>query len=136
MSNNLTVNRLKELSYRVIAVDSLAKGYNFSKTFRLLHNQFDLDRDSAFYITLRVHRGGGFTKDYLYLTGLKKVYDYYENGQDLSLLLTGKVTLEYLDEITSLIDKGLAVPSKHFTKSYLQNNNDNRTVDFILKSLK
>lgn len=136
MSNNLTVKRLKELSYRVIAVDSLAKGYDFSKTFRLLHNQFDLDRESAFYITLRVHRGGGFTKDYLYLTGLKKVYDYYKEGKDLAPLLSGKVTLEYIDEINSLMDKGLAVPLKHFTEAYLENNNDNETVDFILKSLK
>jgi uncharacterized protein (TIGR02421 family) len=136
MSNNLTIKRLKELAYRVIAVDSLAKGYDFSKTFRLLHDQFDLDREAAFYITLRVHRGGGFTKDYLYLTGLKKIYDFYKKGNDLSLLLTGKVTLEYLDEITSLIGKGLAVPSKHLTGAYLKNNNENKTVDFILNSLK
>ena len=136
MSNNLTVKRLKELAYRVIAVDSLAKGYDFSKTFRLLHNQFDLDKNSAFYITLRVHRGGGFTKDYLYLTGLKKIYDFYKEGNDLSPLLTGKVTLEYLDEINSLIGKGLAVPSKHVTGAYLENNNNNETVDFILENLK
>ena len=77
MSGNLTVKRLKELAYRVIAVDSLAKGYSFSRTFRLLHNDYDLEREEAFYITMRAHRGGGFTKDYLYLTGLKKVYDYY-----------------------------------------------------------
>lgn len=136
MSNNLTVKRLKELAYRVIAVDSLAKGYGFSTTFRLLHNQFNLDKETAFYITLRVHRGGGFTKDYLYLTGLKKIYDFYKKGNDLSPLLTGKVTLEYLDEITSLIDKGLAIPSKHLTGAYLENKNENKTVDFILNSLK
>ncbi|MCA0931882.1 flavohemoglobin expression-modulating QEGLA motif protein [Lutimonas saemankumensis] len=135
MSNNLTVKRLKELAYRVIAVDSLAKGYDFSKTFRLLHNQFDLDRDSAFNITLRVHRGGGFTKDYLYLTGLKKVYDYYKSGQDLSLLLTGKVTLEYLPEIKLLIDSDLAVEPVYRTKAYSENNNTNKTVDFILNNL-
>ncbi len=136
MSNNLTVTRLKELAYRVIAVDSLAKGYSFSRTFRLLHNQYDLDRESAFYITVRVHRGGGFTKDYLYLTGLKKVYDYYHSGKDLNLLLTGKVTLEYVNEIESLIKKELAVPAKHITDAYAENSNTNKTVDFILKSLK
>jgi uncharacterized protein (TIGR02421 family) len=136
MSNNLTVKRLKELAYRVIAVDSLAKGYDFSKTFRLLHNQFDLDRESSFYITLRVHRGGGFTKDYLYLTGLKKIYDFYNSGEDLSLLLTGKVTLEYLDEIKALMQKGFAVNSKYETGAYQENSNKNVTVDFILNSLK
>lgn len=136
MSNNLTIKRLKELAYRVIAVDSLAKGYSFSRTFRLLHNQYDLDREEAFYITVRVHRGGGFTKDYLYLTGLKKVYDYYHSGKDLSLLLTGKVSLEYVDDIESLIKKGLAVPAKHITDAYAENKNTNKKVDFILRSLK
>ncbi len=136
MSDNLTVTRLKELAYRVIAVDSLAKGYPFSRTFRLLHNTYDLDRENAFYITLRAHRGGGFTKDYLYLSGLKKIYDYYHSGKDLSLLLTGKVSLEYADEIQSLIDKGYAVTPKHITDSYAENKNTNRKVDFILRSLK
>ena len=136
MSNNLTVTRLKELAYRVIAIDSLAKGYSFSKTFRLLHNSYDLERESAFYITVRAHRGGGFTKDYLYLTGLKKVYDYYKQGNDLNLLLTGKVSLEYADEIQSLINKSLAVPAKHITDSYAENKNTNKTVAFILSNLK
>ena len=136
MSNNLTVTRLKELAYRVIAVDSLAKGYDFSKTFRLLHNQFDLEREQAFYISLRVHRGGGFTKDYLYLTGLKKIYDRHRRGENLSPLLTGKVSLEYLDVIQALTEKGFAVPSKYITDSYASNSNTDETVDFILNNLK
>ena len=136
MSGNLTVKRLKELAYRVIAVDSLAKGYSFSKTFNLLHNTYSLNRETAYYITTRAHRGGGFTKDYLYLTGLKKVYDYYHAQKDMSLLLTGKVSLEYVKHIESLITKGLAVKSKHITDSFTANKNTNKTVDFILSSLK
>ncbi|MCF7560099.1 flavohemoglobin expression-modulating QEGLA motif protein [Sabulilitoribacter multivorans] len=136
MSNNLTLTRLKELAYRVIAVDSLAKGYTFSRTFRLLHNQYDLEREEAYYITVRAHRGGGFTKDYLYLTGLKKIYDYYHEGKDLSLLLTGKVSLDYVNEIESLIESELAIPAKHITDSYAENKNTNNKVDFILRSLK
>lgn len=136
MSDNLTVKRLKELSYRVLAVDSLAKGYSFSETFRLLHNQFDLNKDKAFHVTLRAHRGGGFTKDYLYLTGLKKIYDMYHKGEDLSPLLTGKVSLEYYEVIRSLIKKGYALPAKHLTDSYAENKNSNSRVDFILNNLK
>ncbi len=136
MSNSLTVKRLKELAYRVIAVDSLAKGYSFSKTFRQLHNQYDLDRESAYYVTVRAHRGGGFTKDYLYLTGLKKIYNYYKQGKDLKLLLTGKISLTYTDSMQSLHNKGLAVPADYITDSYLVNNNTNKTVNFILESLK
>ena len=136
MSNSLTIKRLKELAYRVLAVDSLAKGYTFSKTFRLLHNTYDLNREDAFYISMRAHRGGGFTKDYLYLSGLKKIYDYYKEGKDLNLLLTGKVSLEFVSIIERLIHKGYAVPAKHITNSFSENNNKNKTIDFILSSLK
>ena len=136
MSGSLTIKRLQKLAYRVIAVDSLAKGYTFSKTFRLLHNAYDLDKETAFYITLRVHRGGGFTKDYLYLTGLKNILDYYNDGHDMGLMLTGKVSVEYINQIKYLIEKKYAVPSRHITDSFLENNNSNKTVDFILKSLK
>ena len=136
MSGNLTIKRLKELAYRVLAVDSLAKGYSFSKTFRMLHSNYDLDREDAFYITTRTHRGGGFTKDYLYLTGLKKVYDIYKKGDSLDVLLTGKVSLEHKNDIEYLQEKGLAVKPKYITDSFAENNNTNKTIDFILSSLK
>ncbi|WP_299627305.1 tyrosine/phenylalanine carboxypeptidase domain-containing protein [uncultured Tenacibaculum sp.] len=136
MSGNLTLKRLKELAYRVLAVNGLAKGYSFSKTFRSLHNTYDLNRESAFYITLRAYRGGGFTKDYLYLTGLKKIYNFYREGRDLSTLLTGKVSLEFEDEIKYLIENNFAVSSKFITDSFGENNNTNETIDFILENLK
>lgn len=136
MSNNLTIKRLKELAYRVLAVDSLAKGYSFSKTFRMLHSNYDLNRDDAFYITTRTHRGGGFTKDYLYLTGLKKIYDLYMKGESLDILLTGKVSLEHKKDIEYLQENGLAVKPKHITDSFAENSNTNKTIDFILSSLK
>ena len=136
MSNNLTVKRLKELAYRVIAVNSLAKGYSFSETFRMFVNNYDLDRETAFNISVRAHRGGGFTKDYLYLTGLKKIYNYYKSGKDMKPLLRGKIALDYLENIDSLVKNGYAVDSKHITDSYMRNDNTNKTVDFILENLK
>jgi len=136
MSGSLTVKRLKKLAYRVIAVDSLAKGYSFSKTFNLLNDKYNVDKETAFYITLRVHRGGGFTKDYLYLTGLKKVLDYFNVGSNMSLLLTGKASLEYVNQIEYLIGSGYAVPPKYLTDSFSENNNTNKTIDTILKGLK
>ena len=136
MSGNLTIKRLKELAYRVIAVDGLAKGYSFSKTFRMLHNTYNLNREEAFYITVRAYRGGGFTKDYLYLTGLIKIYNYHKQGNSLDNLLTGKVSLEFAEDIQYLIDNDYAVPSKFITDSYAKNKNTNATVDFILDNLK
>ena len=127
---------MKELAYRVIAADSLIKGYSFSDTFDLLYSQYKLDKHEAWQITLRVHRGGGFTKDFLYLTGLKKVYDFYHSGGEMTKLLTGKVTLENLDVIEKLQELGLAAPSKFVTDSYANNSNENKKMDFILRNLK
>ncbi|MCK8520277.1 flavohemoglobin expression-modulating QEGLA motif protein [Aquimarina sp. D1M17] len=136
MSGSLTLKRMKELAYRVIAADSLIKGYDFKGTFDLLYSQYKLDRETAWQITLRVHRGGGFTKDYLYLTGLKKVYSYYHSGEDMNALLTGKVTLENKESILRLQDLGLSHRSKHMTDSFAQNLNTNKKLDFILTNLK
>jgi uncharacterized protein (TIGR02421 family) len=136
MSGCLTIERLKELSFRVIAVDSLHKGYNFSDTFHLLHSQHKLNRDKAFAITLRVHRGGGFTKDHLYLRGIRNVYKYAKEGKDLGILLTGKVSQEYIPTIEKLQDLGLAVKPKFLTDAYINNDNTNPNLDFILNSLK
>ncbi len=136
MSNSITLERLKVLAYRVIAVNSLEKGYDFKQTFKLLKNNYNLSYETAFKITLRVHRGGGFTKDYLYLTGLKKVYSFYKKGNSLKPLLTGKTTLEYAKEITYLIANDYAKPITYFNKSYLTNNCDKETINFILDKLK
>ncbi|MBT8287058.1 MAG: DUF1704 domain-containing protein [Flavobacteriaceae bacterium] len=136
MSGCLTLTRLKELAYRVIAVDSLRRGYNFSGTFDLLFSQYKLNREKAFSITQRVHRGGGFTKDHLYLSGLRTIYNYAKSGGDLDILLVGKMAIEYLDVVKKLQELGLAKPSKYYTDSYLLNDNQNTNLDFILKSLK
>ena len=136
MSGCLTIERLKELAFRVIAVDSLNKGYSFSDTFHLLHNQHKLQRDKAFGITLRVHRGGGFTKDHLYLSGLRNVYRYAKKGKDLGILLTGKVSMEYIPTIVKMQKLGLALAPKYYTDAYISNDNKNQNLDFILKSLK
>lgn len=136
MSGCLTLYRLKELSYRVMAADSLHKGYNFCDTFDLLHNQYKLNREESYNITLRAHRGGGFTKDYMYLTGLKKIYDHYKKGGDLDTMLHGKVSMEQCDMIRTWQQEGLAKELKHSNDAFLQNNNENPRLDFILENLK
>ncbi|GGI57445.1 flavohemoglobin expression-modulating QEGLA motif protein [Winogradskyella haliclonae] len=136
MSGSLTMYRLRELAFRVIAVDSLSKGYGFSDTFNLLNGQYKLERHKAFSITQRVHRGGGFTKDFLYLTGLRNVYQYAKQNKDLGKLIMGKVCMSYLPTIDKLIDLGLAIPPKYYTDAYETNSNTNSKLDFILDGLK
>jgi len=136
MSGALTLKRLKELAYRVLASDSLIKGYTFSDTFDLIHNQYKLNRNDAFTITLRAHRGGGFTKDRLYLSGLRKIYKRYLQEESMEVLLSGKVSLDYEAPIQKLFKLGLA-QKNHFTNlAYKNNLNTNTTLDFILNNLK
>ncbi|MGB5981929.1 MAG: tyrosine/phenylalanine carboxypeptidase domain-containing protein [Nonlabens sp.] len=136
MSGNLTLTRLKELAYRVIAVDSLTKGYNFQDTFDLLYSQYKLDRDQAFGITLRIHRGGGWTKDALYLSGLKKVYDLYTSSADLKPLMLGKCSIEYQNSIEAMQAGGYVNQISHISNSFDQCLNKNERVEFILRNLK
>lgn len=136
MGGALTLKRLKELSYRVLASDSLSKGYSFSDTFDLIHNQYKLRRDEAFAITLRAHRGGGFTKDYLYLSGLRKIYERYLKEKPMDRMLTGKVSLDYEGPIAYLQRLGLAASGPHFCESFSEKRNTNTTLDFILNNLK
>jgi len=136
MSGALTIKRLKELAYRVLASDSLIKGYSFADTFDLIHNQYKLNRNDAFSITLRAHRGGGFTKDRLYLSGLKKVYRRYKSNESMDILLTGKVALNNVDQIKYLQDLGLAQPISFNNLAFTEKLSTNATLDFILNNLK
>jgi len=136
MSGALTLKRLKELAYRVLASDSLIKGYSFSDTFDLIHNQYKLNRNDAFSITLRAHRGGGFTKDRLYLSGLRKIFSRYSKEESMDNLLTGKVSMDYEDSIKRLYKLGLAKKITYQNIAYQKCLNTDKTLDFILKNLK
>ena len=136
MGGALTIKRLKELAYRVLASHTLSKGYSFADTFDLIHNQYKLNREEAFTITLRAHRGGGFTKDRLYLSGLRKIYKRYLREEPMDRLLIGKVSLDYEGQIAYLQKLGLADTGPYRSESFNQKRNVNSTLDFILNNLK
>ncbi|WP_350285732.1 flavohemoglobin expression-modulating QEGLA motif protein [uncultured Croceitalea sp.] len=136
MGGALTLKRLKELAYRVMAADSLIKGYSFADTFDLIHGQYKLNRHEAFAITLRAHRGGGFTKDRLYLSGLRKIYKRYQNEESLDVLLSGKVALDSEEPMCYMKKLGLVKPNAFKSFSFDQKQNTNTTLDFILNNLK
>lgn len=136
MGGALTLKRLKELAYRVLASDSLIKGYRFSDTFDMLHGQYKLEKDRAFTIAMRVHRGGGFTKDSLYLSGLGKIYKRYKKGISMDPFQTGKVALEQEDAIVKWQRCGLAHPITYVNGAFRENRNTNGKLDFILDNLK
>lgn len=108
----MNISRLKTLALRVIAVDSMLKEKDFKRTFLLLKEQYKASEEQAFTVTARVYRGGGFTKDYLYLQGFHLMLNAYETLKDFENLLCGKVSLTHLPIITRLIEKQFLLKPK------------------------
>ena len=114
----LTTKRLKVLALRVLAVDSMLKEKDFRTTFLMLKEQYHLSDEQAFTITARVFRGGGFTKDFLYLQGFHQMLNAYESESNFNYLLAGKTSIDYLPNITQLIDKGLLIAPKFIAPAF------------------
>ncbi|MEW6981225.1 flavohemoglobin expression-modulating QEGLA motif protein [Colwelliaceae bacterium 6471] len=87
----LASSRMRNLAARVIAVNSLIAGADFIDTFNLLHQTFHIAPYRAYFIAMRVYRGGGFTKDAIYLKGLSQLFTYLGEGGDLDILYLGKI---------------------------------------------
>lgn len=107
---------------------------DFVKTYHALMNEFSLDKEFAFTLTIRVYRGGGFTKDYLYLTGFRDVLNVAKK-QSIDNLLVGKTGLLDFDVITEMVERGmLEKPVSLFDTSYTTSND--KVLDFIVNSIK
>ena len=138
LSGNISMKRFKKLAYRVIVVDMLCSGADFIECFQFLVNDHHLDQDDAFSVVTRIFRGGGFTKDYLYLSGFVKILRIWENGQDLEPLLVGKTSLEFHSTISEMIQREMVQKPVYVTHSFKnpeQNKND-EIYKYILNGLK
>ncbi len=102
LTGQLDRERLRQLAGRVLAVHSLTQAASFTDTFRELTRRHGFAQRQAFAITLRVHRGGGFTKDAVYLRGLAGLLRYLGEGGDIERLYLGKIDLEQIHLIEEL----------------------------------
>jgi uncharacterized protein (TIGR02421 family) len=102
--------RLRLLAGRVMAVRSICDGADFIETFRLLRNDFGFSERVAFNITMRVYRGGGYTKDQVYLQGLVEILDYLGQGRELETLYLGKLAGDAIDFIEELVWRKVLEP--------------------------
>jgi uncharacterized protein (TIGR02421 family) len=136
LSGNLTVQRLKILALRVIAVKSMIEDKNFRTTFLILKEMYNVADEQAYTITARVYRGGGYTKDYLYLKGFSLILSAYEHEKDFNNLLAGKTSLEFLPLITRLIDKGLLIAPQYITPAFREPITNDAVNTFITHAIR
>lgn len=94
--------RLRQLAGRVVAVRSMLAGASFVETFDVLHDTHGFSQKLAYTITMRVYRGGGLTKDAVYLRGLLTVLKYVREGGDLQPLLVGKIAAAHIPLVREL----------------------------------
>ncbi len=107
LCGGLTARRLRTLAGRVLAVRSMTDGASFPATFASLHERFGFRPSRAFALTFRAYRGGGLTKDVIYLRGLRDLLHYLAKGHDIEPLYVGKIGLRHLPYIQELRRRGI-----------------------------
>ncbi len=112
VTGNSNPGVLRSYAGRVVSVDSVLNNLSFREAFARLKD-FDIENGMAWDLTLRAYRGGGFTKDYVYLDGYFKVKDYIEKGGDAKILYVGKIGLHHLDMVERLLNEGILQPPKY-----------------------
>lgn len=110
LTGELSEARLRLLAARVLAVHRLTRGATFVDVFRELTQEHDFGARTAFDVALRVFRGGGFTKDAIYLRGLRTLLDYLAAGQRLEVLLIGKLAFGHVPLVEQLLERGVLEP--------------------------
>lgn len=116
----LSPSRMRQLAARVVAVRHLTDGASFVDTFRTLHGELGFTERTAYTIAMRVYRGGGLTKDAVYLRGLVAILQYVHKGGELGPLLVGKIAVQHIPIIRELQYRNVLKPVP-ITPRHLQN---------------
>jgi uncharacterized protein (TIGR02421 family) len=102
LCGGLNPARLRLLAARVMAAKMLIDGADFVQTFRCLTQDYGFTKRTAYTITMRTYRGGGLTKDAIYLRGFLQVLDYLQKGGELEPLFVGKMAFRHLPLVREL----------------------------------
>ena len=94
--------RLRLLAARVLAIHRMLDGADFVEVFRELDRAHDFEQRTAFNLTMRAFRGGGLTKDVVYLRGLVRLLRYLREGGSIETLTVGKLGLDHVPIIEEL----------------------------------
>lgn len=113
----------------------MINGLDFKNVYHELVSTYYQDKKDAFILSTRIFRGGGFTKDHLYLKGFIRILKFYKNGNSLNPLLIGKNSIAYLDIYKEMIARDLAKPPKYITSILKNPIKSIPEVDYIISGL-
>jgi uncharacterized protein (TIGR02421 family) len=106
----LSTPRMRILAARVVAARMLVDGATFIDTFRTMDRDFAFSQRVAYTITMRTYRGGGLTKDAVYLQGLVEILEYLQRDGRLDPLFVGKIAAEHIPLIQELQHRKVLTP--------------------------
>ena len=112
--------RLRLLAGRVIAARHLLDGASFTENFQGMHQRYGFSKETSFSIAMRTHRGGGLTKDAIYLRGLRQILKYLQDGGDLDPLWIGKIAVHHIPIVRELQWRGVILPAALTPRYMLQ----------------
>lgn len=116
----LNHRRLRQLAARVIIARLCTDGSSFVEAFRHLTDAAGFSPKTAFNNTMRVYRGGGLTKDVVYLRGLREILAYLSQGGDLTPLFVGKIAVSHVPIVRELLFRQVLNPPP-WRPRYLEN---------------
>ncbi len=100
LAGGLSAPRVRLLAARVLAAKLLIDRASFVDTYWVLYEKYKFAQRTAYGITVRIYRGGGLTKDMIYLRGLLNLLKYIQNGGDIQLLFIGKFAEKHIPTLS------------------------------------
>lgn len=103
---------LMRYAARVVASNAVYEDLSFREAYDQLMAYNYFSPDQAYEIVERTYRAGGYTKDMIYLQGVQKIVESLQHGVDVEDLYLGKFSVDQLEDIKALVDKGILHPAK------------------------
>jgi uncharacterized protein (TIGR02421 family) len=110
LAGGMTRERLRLIAGRVVGCAAMLDGASFVDTFRIMTDRLGFDKAGAFNSVLRIFRGGGLSKDAIYLRGLNEIIQHLRNGGALEPFWMGKISAAHFPVMQELTLRGLLRP--------------------------
>jgi uncharacterized protein (TIGR02421 family) len=131
----LSRSRLRVLAARVLGAHHMLGGASFIDTFRALDRNYEFSQRTAYTIAMRLYRGGGLTKDAVYLRGLLQILRYLREGGELEPLFIGKVASAHLPLVMELGMREIIKPPA-LRPRYLESHGAKKKIERLRGGLK